>query len=301
MRNILLAVAATGLIGCVGGIETSTPSPSPIPTTPPPDGVGGGGSGPAAIEARNLFETNVYPILVDKCIDCHSSSGAVGNITGFVAPTKADAYVTAASYAAVMGDRTPGGAPVLAKVVAGHQQKTYSQTEKDAITAWLTKELEARSGPPPVTPPGESPAELTVRLTKEWSGCMTLANFNAADMKAFGTMRANNSNCETCHVNGEYGEIASRVPGPFFEVISTNKYYMAMYFSVDLPNKKMIINTRSFTGVGQALPPHTEHPRFNFAGSTGEIALKKFYDLTMAAKALPAGAAGACGPATLKN
>ena len=47
-------------------------------------------------------------------------------------------------------------------------------------------------------------------------------------------------------------------------VISTNKYYMAQYFSVDMTagtaGAKMIINTRSFTGVGQGLPPHIEHP-----------------------------------------
>lgn len=298
MRNILLAVvAAAGLVGCVGGIETTTP------TTPPPDGVGGGGSGSAAAEARTLFETNVYPVIATKCIGCHSSAGAVGNITGFVAPAKADAYVTAVGYAAVMGDRTPTGAPVLSKITAGHQGQTYSQTEKDAITAWLSKELEARAGGGggSGSAGGESPAEITVRLTKEWSGCMTLANFNTANMKAFGNMQANNSACKTCHVNGEYGEIASDVPGPFFNLISTNKYYMAMYFSVDLPNKKMIINTRSFTGVGSALAPHIEHPRFTFAGSAGETALKKFYDLTMAAKALPAGTAGACGPSTLTN
>jgi hypothetical protein len=131
---------------------------------------------------------------------------------------------------------------------------------------------------------------------------MTLANFQQAKMTNWGTMRANNSACETCHALGEYGQIASNTDNPFFTTISTNKYYMAQYFSVDLSggvaNAKMIINTRSFTGVGQGLAPHLEHPRFTLTNSTGLTALTTFYNLTMAAKtATPSG----CGPPTLTN
>lgn len=299
MRNILLAVtAAAGLVGCVGGIDM--PNTPPTPTTPPPGSVGDGGTGPAAAEARKLFEDNVYLIADAKCGGCHSSAGPSGNVTGFVAPTKTDAYVTAVSYQAVVGDWTPAGAPLLTKIAAGHQGIVYTDDEKSKITAWLNKELEARAGGggggTTQPPPGESPAEITLKLTKEWSGCMTLANFTAANMKAWGNMRADNSACKTCHDNGEYGMIAQDIDNPYFTVLSTDKYYMAQYFSVDVPNKKMIINTKSFTGVGTATPPHTQHPRFNLTGSTGLAALQKFYDSTMAAKT-----AGTCGPPTLKN
>lgn len=300
MRNILLAVvAAAGLVGCVGGIDTNGPS------TPPPDGVGGGTTnGTAAADARKAFDDNVYAVVSAKCATCHSSSGPVGNVTGFVATTAADGYVTAAGYQALVGDRTPTGAPILTKIAAGHNAQTYTDDEKSKITDWLNKELVARTSAPPTgtTPPAESPADATVRLTKEWSGCMTLANFTTANMVAWGNMRANNSACKTCHVDGEYGQIASDVPGPFFTLISTNKYYMAQYFSVDLSqgvaNAKVIINTRSFTGVGTGLAPHTEHPRFQLTNSTGMAALQKFYDLTMAAKtAVPS----TCGAPTLMN
>lgn len=299
MRNILLAVAAAaGLVGCVGGIDTPAG-----PSTPPPDGVGGGTTnGTAAADARKAFDDNVYPIIAGKCTACHSSSGPVGNITGFVAPTPADGYVTAAGYQAVVGDRTPTGAPILTKIALGHNAQTYTDTEKSKITDWLNKELAARTSAPPTgtPPPAESPADATVRLTKEWSGCMTLTNFTTANMVAWGNMRANNSACKTCHVDGEYGQIASDVPGPFFNLISTNKYYMAQYFSVDLSQgvaaAKVIVNTRSFVAVGTGLAPHLEHPRFQLTNSTGMTALQKFYDLTMAAKT-----AGTCGTPTLMN
>lgn len=299
MRNILLAVvAAAGLAGCVGGIDTPS-----VPSSPPPGSVGDGASGPAAAMARSLFETNVYPILAatGRCVQCHSSAGPVGNVTGFVAPVATDAYVTAVGYQALIGDWTPTGAPILLKIAAGHNGQSYTGDEKAKITAWLTAELSARAGNTGNAPPTqESPADATVRLTKEWSGCMTLDNFKAANMTAWGNMRANNSACKTCHVDGEYGQIASDVAAPFFQTISTNKYYMAQYFSVDLSQgvatAKVIINTKSFTGVGQGLAPHTEHPRFQLQGSTGMAALQKFYDTTMAAKT-----AGKCGPPTLMN
>lgn len=293
MRKLLLAVAAAGLVGCVGGIETDTP---------PPEGVGGGGTGPAAIEARKLFEDNVYSIIATKCAACHSASGPSGNTTGFVGVDKASSYVTAVGYQALVGDWTPTGAPILTKIAPGnHNAQSYDQGQKDKIAAWLTKELDARAGGP-TPPPGttESPADATVRLTKEWSGCMTLANFATANMKAWGRMQANASACMSCHNNGSYGNIADDKDNPFFTVISTNKYYMAQYFSVDMTagtaSAKVIINTRSFTGVGQALPPHLEHPRFTLQGSTGMAALQKFYDLTVANKT-----AGTCGPPTLTN
>jgi hypothetical protein len=295
-------VASAWLVGCVGGIEGND-----IPANPPAGTVGdGAGSGAAAQMARSLFDTNVYPIVAaaGRCINCHSSAGAVGNVTGFVAPTATDGYVTAVGYQALVGDWTPTGAPILLKIAAGHNGQTYTADEKTKIAAWLSQELTARASSGGTTPmPGqESPADATVRLTKEWSGCMTQANFVAANMTAWGNMRANNSACKTCHANAEYGQIASDAVNPFFQTISTNKYYMAQYFSVDLSQgvatAKVIINTKSFTGVGQGLAPHTEHPRFQLQGSTGLAALQKFYDLTMAAKnAVPT----TCGPPTLTN
>jgi hypothetical protein len=277
--------------------------PSDTPSDPAIDGVGGGGSGPAAAEARQLFETNVFPVIMTKCSGCHSSSGPVGNVTGFVGGSTANAYATAVGYQALVGDWTPSGAPILLKILPGtHNGTSYDQAQKDSIGTWLTKELESRAGNPDggSTPGAESPAAATLRLTQEWSGCMTLANFQAAKMKDWGNMRANNSACKTCHINGEYGQIAADVDQPFFMTISTNKYYMAQYFSVDMSegaaNGKIIINTRSFIGVGTGVAPHAEHPRFKLDGSTGMTALQKFYDATVAAKT-----ANMCGPSTLTN
>lgn len=299
MRNILLSVvAAAGLVGCVGGIDMP-PGPGPGP---------GSDTGPAAMAAKQAFDSGVYPIIstASRCVGCHSAAGPSGNDTGFVGTTAANGYDTAVGYVALVGDLTPAGAPILAKIAAGHEGQSYTDNEKSLITTWLSAELTKRSSGGGTGsgssggPTNESPGAATTRLTNEWSGCMTLANFTTANMAAFGNMRADNSACKTCHVNGEYGQIASDVPAPFFTLISTNRYYMAQYFTVDLSGgvaaAKIIPNTKSLTNMGLALDPHTEHPRFTFKGSTGDTALNAFYTSTMAAKT-----AGTCGPPTLMN
>ena len=295
MRNLLLAALATaGLVGCVGGIETTQP---PVPTQPPPGSVGDPGTGDsaAAAAARTAFETDVYPIVsaTGRCIGCHNSTGPSGNLTGFVAPKATDAYVTITGYAALMGNYTAAGAPILTKVAGGHYNMTYSQTEKDKITNWLSKELAARTGGGGGS--GSGNTNTVARLVAEWQGCMTLANFTQAGMTAFGTMRADNSQCKTCHNTGAYGEVADDTAGPFFQKLQTDSGYLAQYFTVDMSQgaaaAKVVVNTKSFIGVGQNLAPHFSHPRFNFTGSAGETALNKFYNLTLAAKT-----AGTCAP-----
>jgi hypothetical protein len=133
---------------------------------------------------------------------------------------------------------------------------------------------------------------------------MDLVNFQTSNMKAWGNVNAGGGgNCKTCHYNGEYGNIAENQDTPFFDTISSDKYYMAQYFSVDLSGgvatAKVIVNTRSFEGVGKGLAPHQSHPRFDPANNNGMTALLQFYDLTAAAKA--AAPAGVCGPPKLLN
>ena len=301
MRNFLLAVVATAsLVGCVGGIETT--SPPPIPTEPPPDGTGGGATGPAAAEARKLFEDTVYPVISGKCIGCHKAGSPAGNVTAFVAATKTDSYVTAVGYQALVGNWTPAAAPILTKIAGGHQNQSYTQTEKDAITAWLNKELTARATGGGDTG-GDTIGAAVTRVTKEFSGCMSLTNFTTANMVAFGNLQSNEGRCKACHFQAEYSMIAQDVAPQYFTLLSTNSGLVAQYVSVDTTGgaaaAKVVINTRSFTAAGGDLAPHFTHPRFTFAGSAAETALKKFYDLTVAAKAIPAGSPGACGAPTL--
>ena len=306
MRTFIALIASLGLVACVGGID----SPPTETDDPEEDGVGDGGSGSAAIEAKRLFETDVHPVIAAKCVGCHNVVGPVGNITGFVDTSLTSAYATAVSYQAVMGDRTPTGAPILTKITAAaktpsHVNLTYDATEVSKITGWLNKELEARApGDDPVPPTGETPAQATVRIMQEWSGCMTLDNFTAANMRAWGNVNAGGGgNCKTCHNQGEFGHVASNIDQPYFDIISQDKYYMLQYFSIDMTGgvaaAKVIINNRSFEGVGNRLAPHQQHPNFNPTDNNGYRALEAFYLSTNTAKL--AAPAGVCGPPKLMN
>jgi hypothetical protein len=298
MRTFLAVIASLGLVACVGGIEQPTDTQDP-----PPGGVGDGGDA----NAKQLFEDNVYPIISNLCVGCHNSTGPSGNVTGFVSTSLDNAYVTTTGYQAVVGNWTPDGAPIIQKIMSdnktpSHQPITYSTDQLNKITEWLNAELTARGAG--TGPTGtETPGQVTQRLLEEWSGCMTQDNFEAADMRQWGNVNTNEGQCKTCHNQGEYGEIASNTSTLFFPTITQDKYYMLQYFSVDLSqgveNAKIIMNDKSFDGVGNGLPPHQQHPRFNPTNNNGYRALQAFYTSTMNAKLAAPG--GVCGPSKLLN
>jgi hypothetical protein len=304
MRTFLALFASLGLVGCVGGIETPGQTQDPDPAGP-----GGGGTGDAAVQAKQLFEDNVHPVVMANCIGCHNATGPQGNVTGFVSADPNNAYATAVGYQAVIGDWTPTGAPILTKITAttktpSHQGINYSSDALNKITEWLSKELEARGSGGATNPAGENASQITTRLLQEWSGCMTLVNFEAADMRAWGNVNAGGGgNCKTCHSQGEYGHVAANTSTLFFPYISEDKYYLLQYFAVDLSMglaaAKVIINDRSFEGVGNRLAPHQQHPNFDPQNNNGYAALQTFYNTTMSAKTAAPG--GVCGPTKLLN
>jgi hypothetical protein len=316
-KTLLSMLAAVAMAGCVGTLEP----------TPPGGGTGsnpGNGAGPDAgaqqtgNQAKPLFDQNVYPIITAKCMSCHSSAGPAGNTTGFVATDATQGYTTITSYQSVVGNYTTATAGILgmpASNTSPHTSTMYSADDITKITAWLDKEAEVRSGSGNAgsgsgtgsgsgsgSGTGGSPAQVTQQLLAQWSGCMTQANFDQAKMaQAWGNMTAqNNQTCKNCHVNGAEGFIASDQSTPFFTVISTNKYYLLQYFTVDLTqgtaNAKVTINTTSFANVANGHPPDGEHPRFNPTNNQGMTALQSFYTLTQQAMA-----AGTCGPSKLTN
>jgi len=305
MRISLALIASLGLVGCVGGLESAGP------TADPDEGGTGGGTvdTDAAAQAKKLYEDNVQPVVVGLCVGCHNSTSPQGNVTGFVSTDLTNAYATAVGYQAVVGTWTPDGAPILTKITAqtktpSHQSISYSNDQVSKITDWLNKELEARGANQGGGQTGpESAGTATTRLLREWSGCMTQTNFEAADMRAWGGVNTNDGQCQTCHNGAEYGFIASNTSTNFFPTITEDKYYLLQYFAVDLSQgvaaAKIIINVRSFEGVGNRLAPHQQHPGFDPQNNNGFQALQAFYTSTMAAKA--AAPNGVCGPSKLTN
>jgi hypothetical protein len=128
------------------------------------------------------------------------------------------------------------------------------------------------TGPPPPDAP------TTKDILREWSGCMTQTNFQAADMaSAWGTLvSSGNKQCQNCHGDGAYGFFASSDQQPFFDAITKHSSWMAMYFSVSAG--KVVINKDSF----KAANSEVGHPTFDAENNQGMTALTNFYNATLA-------------------
>lgn len=145
------------------------------------------------------------------------------------------------------------------------------------------------------TPPTpDAPPPLTAKqVMEQWSGCMTLADFQAANMAdAWADLAASNGQlCRNCHADGGFSFIASPDENLFFTTISEHSFYLVKFFSVQ--GADVVINTGSFQNAATTL---ASHPRFNPTENAGMIALKAFYDATLARKT-----AGTCDPPRLKD
>ncbi len=301
MRAVLLSVIATvglGLVGCVGELDTSGGTNTIGPgTNPNPTG--------SNSMAQKMFETNVYPIIhspgaASDCSSCHDSKAPQGNVTGFVAANLGDAYATITSFQSVVGNFTPAAAGILTRITPMDAHMTargrmFTDAQKQAITDWLAQEVSERAAGGGTTGSGgtESPGQATARLLNTWTACMTLANWQAANMTtAWGNMQTNGgADCASCHATGGQGMMISRVeetttggPPGMWTVVSSKEPYLVQYFSVDLTGAtpQVIINTTSFMGVATATPPHVEHPTFDPVNNQGMQALQTFYMTTMA-------------------
>ena len=301
MRSVLLSmIASVALVGCVGDLESGGNTIGPG-TNPNPNQNG---------MAQKMFEQNVYPLIhkpgaASDCSSCHDSKAPVGNITGFVAANPGDAYATITSFQSVVGNFTPATAGILTRLAASDvhsmpeptgRGRIFSDAERQAITDWLAQEVVERAGGPIGTTGTETPGQMTARLLNTWTACMTLTNWQTAQMTTqWGNMQTDGgSDCKSCHGTGGQGMMISNVeesstggPPGMWTVVSSKEPYLIQYFTVDLTGAQpmVVINHMSFQGVATATPPHVEHPRFDPDNNLGMQALQQFYDLTQASLA----------------
>lgn len=304
MRNLFaLLIASAGLVGCVGSIDPSTGGGDPIV-----DDGHGTDSNPAQADltpAKQLFDSNVYPTLTAKCTGgaCHSETATGSTLTRFVATNAADGWKTAVNYVALVGNFTTS-APILTKLANAHQGKTYTTAEKDKVVEWLAKEVELRNGQTNTpTQQGETLSQAADRVMSQFAGCMTLTDFQTANVAAaWANINTNEGQCKRCHANGESSFIANQDAPTAFGVISAKKMFWLQYFTVDLSQgaaaAKVITNKVSFQGVSNRQAPHTTHPAFPYPNNAGVTALNAFYDKTLANIA---NTTTPCAPKTLEN
>ena len=268
----VLALAA----GCVGGIENTDPKPTQ------PDA----GMPVSQSMARTMYKTNVHPITM-RCNGgaCHSVTNAAGGGQSRFADANGDTSYDAIIRAPLIVGSYNNMAGILTKIAGGHNGITFSAGDISSIQGWLAQEAKERqntNNPPPPDP---------IQVLKTWSGCMTLANFNTAQMaQKWGALAANGQKCTNCHGSGAFAFIATTNAQTMFDMMTQHKDYLLKFFTVD-GTGKVIVNTASITNAATVLDGH---PRFDPLNNAGMQALQAYYTSTAALQT-----AGPCDPPRL--
>lgn len=281
MRLLLstLFIFAAGCVGSVGddsGGDGDGDGPNPPPT---------------GRTAREIFKADVHPALA-KCQSaaCHNIDATSPALSKFYSPVADTAYDAVVTTPTLIGSpKFSELAPILQFVKAGHKGLSYTADEETKMKAWLAQEVKEREtgGGSNEPPPFDAKAAL-----KEWSGCLSQANFDAAGMTAgWANLAGDNlQKCLNCHNGGVAGFYISQNAQQFFTAISTQSAFLLKYFTVNAAERKIVIATGAFQSANNI----QLHPTFPVETNAGMVALKKLYDSTAARKA-----ANQCDPGRL--
>lgn len=280
LHRTLLAACASLALGATGCLVGEVPGDSPINT--PPDVTGPienpNTPPPVTQNPEELFTSQVAPALAATCgiAGCHN---AQGQDPKFVGADPASSYTLIKNF---KDQLFPGfsavGSRLLENGEGGHYGATFDTLQVQAIQNWLA--LEASR------PVDDTPSPLAV-----WSGCMDLAQFQAAGVAdAWADKGTNQGNCDACHNLGADGFIASNVDVRVFDTITQDPGFMLSYFTIDETGTNVIVNTARLQKVAQGTPPHQGHPRFDVNGDAMDR-LQNFYQQTLARQT-----AGTCLP-----
>jgi hypothetical protein len=207
--------------------------------------------------ARTTFMSTVAPIVVPQCggTSCHGGGGPTPFLQG------ADPYDAIVRYSAsVLGGFDKTMASIIAKAQVGHQGVTWDATTIGIVGAWLDEEKLLRGS-------GTGEPSAATNLMREWSGCMEEGDFRDTQMaEIWGALEADQSQCQTCHVNGGNQFMANQLSNVmwdylFYKLPNSNRYYMEQFFRPSPTGDEIIVSTGLVDMALTALPPYTQHPK----------------------------------------
>lgn len=223
MRNsmTLAAIAAMGLLGaCVGGIEN-----------PPPGGDDDDGPIDTNRTARQIFDTDVLPLLSNKCAACHvgPETTTVNMFLGETGPS--GFYAALEKDRAVVGGWVADSATLLTKPEHAGPQSEWTSGEAAKITAWLNKEATERGGTDP-TPVDPNSNRTTKGASMIFAGCMATLQAAYTQTQAYQIANLNTTNngrCYSCHEPGGAGGIYLGRANNYIDMF--NKWQEEVFFT----------------------------------------------------------------------
>lgn len=162
-------------------------------------------------------------------------------------------------------------------------------------------EMEAPPAPPPGTPdagsvvdePDATPVPTDTEPLAEWSGCMTLGNWEAAGMGAWSNKATEGGTvCSSCHGDG-LARFNSNVDTTAMYQYNRYEVFITGFFTLSGEDGEVVVvpATEKLDNKGAG---SNNHPTYiTSPGDPYYQALDQFYQLTLQQKA-----AGLCGPAT---
>lgn len=232
---------------------------------------------PPTEAARVLFERDVYPILMEKCVSCHATTSP--SALGFVDLDPTGAYDAIVNTPAVVGDFS-AASPVITTVDQRHAPPAYTSDEHAKIVNWLTTEVEERQGTSP-------PAPFADQQVREWSGCMSYEDFVATNMsQAWAGVASDAGACESCHGTEAAGALAASTdPQTFFRALTESREVLLTFFAIDISSgissPQIVVNADGLSRLASGSTTDGGHPKLSVDGPA-MAALRSFYELTHA-------------------
>lgn len=255
-----------------------------------PAGGSGADASTSASSAGEMFAATVQPIL-RRCAGaaCHTGTGTPLKFLG--ADDPGDDYDSILGFPSVTGGYEPSLAMVLVKIEPGtHNGMSYSEAERAAIVDWLAAEKAARAGG--AEDGGDDAPPVVADALEAWSGCMTVASWNQAQMGTWADKPTEDGEvCATCHADGAYRFNTADDSDLMFEM---NRYplYIIGFFTVGVTTdgeEAVVPASDKLVRMGNG---STLHPRFGTGpGDPWFAAMAQFYSLTRDVQF-----AGLCGP-----
>jgi len=268
IASLSLSLAA----GCVGGYQPGTPGTPGDPGSTGSTGTPGtpGTPGSNAVSARELFDTNVLPML-GSCASCHAGTSVTGG-PKFLG-VSGDAYYASLTADVRFVNNVPEKSYLITHMHAVGEGPDLNKIQAGLVTAWIQQENVENALPPPPAPANAGAQALTA-----FGNCMTQADFNASgmnDLQNQGT-NGNGGNCTACHQTGQY-VFLSASPTANFQRLKQSPYIMKFA----LPNLnadgtfKDIVEAARFLDRGK----EPGHPQYTLATNRAN-ALTQFFTLT---------------------
>jgi len=172
--------------------------------------------------AREMFESDVSPMLESQCSSCHAGAevspykflGAVG---------KTDNYTKLAGDPSMHGNWNPDASQFMLHSHSGGEPE-LTAASKSVIAGWLLLEADERGV---VTEPPVEGARTARDALAKWSACMTEADWLASGMQRWADHSSSGGKCLSCHSYGAGGYLAV---ADDTEMFNMNRYEIFIEF-----------------------------------------------------------------------